>query len=49
MKYKKLHIMETKYTFHLPMCPNGLYTSSIKKIYNEVLKKAHVVIRGSRP
>ena len=44
MKYKRLPIMDTKHNLHLLMCPNGLYFPALKKIYNEVLKRARAVM-----
>ena len=44
MKQKKLQIMETKHNLHLLMCPNGLYLPALKKIIDEVLKKARAVM-----
>ena len=44
MKYKKLQIMETKHNLHILMCPNGLYLPALKKIIDDVLKKARATM-----
>ena len=44
MKYKKLQIMDTKHNLHLLMCPNGLYLPALKKICDDVLKRARAVM-----